>query len=300
MLVVVAMICLLAVMTTPSVGWVRNQAKRISCASQLHGIGQGLATFASAHRFCLPPFAFSDVSGNLPLSGHWGGTEDNDPTMLGRMPPSAAGMKYVNLWALVAENILQPQQLVCPSAGYGLRGNGTSLFPYTTRFSTYCLRFPVSKDLFSSAPSLNKDNTSLGVLGIYLHKAGGQEENVGSSTETVPQVRLDRRYRLDSGVVFGRDFFDPSCDALLADAFWYQGYSADAPTTLKASGYAVSRNWYHAAEFNVLAGCGAVKTVADDNTVAANSNAPGGTLPNTGLYFGKYAEKVWQFFDQAR
>jgi len=306
MLVVAATVSLLAAVMTPSVGWVRKEARRVSCASQLHGIGEAIATFASAHRFCLPPFAFSEItSGNLPLSGHWGGTEPADPTSFGRY---TGGLRYVNLWALVAENIIEPQRLICPSAHSSLRGGGTSLFPYTTRFSTYCLRFPPSEDLFSSAPGLAYYRFSQGgLLGVYLKNAGGQQEDAGQGGgpgkilyQTVPLVRLDRRYRLASGVHFGDGVYDAASDVLLADAFWYQDYFAEPPPTAKAPSFPVRWSWSHGPEFNVLSGSGAAWTIADDGRVVDNSNAPGQTLLDTGMYFGKYAEGVWQFFDRQR
>ena len=37
-----------------------------------------------------------------------------------------------------------------------------------------------------------------------------------------------------------------------------------------------------------------MSTLADGGAVAANSVPAGGTLVDSGMYFGKYAERVWQ------
>jgi hypothetical protein len=92
--------------------------------------------------------------------------------------------------------------------------------------------------------------------------------------------------------------YDPATDTLLSDGFWCPdplAASANLPPT-----YAVRRTLYHGSDFNVLSGGGAVRTVADDGTVAANSNSPQHPLEDTGFYYGKYAERVWQFLDAKR
>jgi hypothetical protein len=285
MLVVAATIVLLAGVLTPSVTQARKEAKRAGCASQLYHVGQGVATYAATHRFCLPPFAFSDMIADLPLSGHWGGT---DQPAVGRFPQ---GLHYVNLWALVAERTIEPRLLICPAADSDLQGLRASLFPYTNRFSTYCLRFPISMDLFaaSSNPIPPSDP-----LRYYKTNAGGQ--TLGNTF--IPLVRLDRRYQLVNQVAFGNGVYDPATDTLLSDGFWCPdppAAAANRPPT-----YSVRRAWCHGTDFNVLSGGGAVRTVADDGTVAANSNSPQHPLADTGFYYGKYAERVWQFLDAKR
>ncbi len=166
-LVVTACIGLLSGILLPCLSSARDLARRAACASQMHQIGVATLSYASIHRFCMPPFQFSDVRGTLPVSGHYGGPSQPDPTTL-RHPPT----RPINLWCPVAENMLTPAHLVCPAAPGELRSGQESLFAYTCQISTYCLRFPPSPDLFDESPQL-ADYHSLGLLGVYLMAAGG-------------------------------------------------------------------------------------------------------------------------------
>ena len=73
LLIVLAVLVLLLAMLVPSLSAARRQASMSACAMQMRGVGAALKQFAVANRNRLPPFAFSDYEGNLPLSGHWGG-----------------------------------------------------------------------------------------------------------------------------------------------------------------------------------------------------------------------------------
>ena len=222
---VVTCLGLLTGISVPSLSAARDIAKRAACAAQMHQIGLGLSTYAALHRFAMPPFRFCDTSGNLPASGHWGGPSQFDPVIFANPQP-------INLWCLAAENMLQPACLMCPAASADLRSGRLSLFPYTSQFSTYCLRFPPSPDLFEESPALANYGKK-GLLGVYLGYAGGQTVHVGgtggASQETVPLVRLNRRYALDEGVCFGRTTFDPAVDIIASDEFWWQGRYEVAP-----------------------------------------------------------------------
>ncbi|MGA2266070.1 MAG: DUF1559 domain-containing protein [Phycisphaerae bacterium] len=300
-LVVVTCVGLLSSVLWPSLSSVRQQARRAACASQMHQIGLALASYAAANQFCMPPFRFSDVRGTLPLSGHWGGPSQFDPVSLLNPRP-------INLGCLTSQGLLSSANLLCPAAPAELGGGGASLFADTQWFSTYGLRFPISAGLFDESSCLPAAYKP-GPLAVYLRYAGGDRAPLavgygtgGVSHQTVPLVRLDRRYELDPAVCFGRSTFDPAADAVASDEFFWQDRSEPAPAAL-APGlktYAVRVGWSHGRYFNVLFGSGAVRTVADDGTVAANSVPPGGSAVDDGLYFGKYAEKVWQYFDAAK
>ncbi len=297
-LAVAACLGLLIGIVVPSLSAAREMARRAACASQMHRIGVALSTYAALHRFCMPPFRFCDNSGNLPASGHWGGPSQFDPSTFADPQP-------INLWCLVAEHVLTPAPLLCPAASADSHNGLASLFPYTSQFSTYCLRFPPSAGLFDESPAL-ADYGHQGLLAVYLSHAGGQSPLVGTGPGTavrqsVPLVRLTRRYALEGEVCFASTSFDPAADAIVSDGFWWQDRHQPAPQAPPGLvSYAVDAAWAHGQEFNVLYGGGAVGTVRDDGTVAANSVPPGGTRVDSGLHFGKYAERVWQYFDAAR
>jgi hypothetical protein len=263
----------------------------------MHDVHAGIMSYCTINSQRLPPFAFSDpLNTNLPLSGHWGGaTQNADPAAFGRL-----GVQWVNLWVLVRDGLTPPGQLICPGAAPELAAGQGSYFPYTFRFSTYCLRMPTSADLFDAAPV----TWGRYGMGIYAVAPGGQNSPVKLTDpfgaryyEQVPQVRLDRRYELVAGAACGDGQYDPLMDVLLADSFWQQRQTADPPRVCGLQSWPVEASWCHGARFNVLAGNGAVRTVTDDGTVRANTLAPGAALPADGAHFASYAERVWQFFD---
>ena len=278
-------ISLLLTLLFPSFQQVRKHALLAECSSNLHLLGQAIQNYAAAEDNRLPPFAFSDPTSDISLSGHWGGiSQGGDPAASFR-----EGMECVNLWGLVKENYVWPQALLCPGASKELLRMSASYFPYSSRFSTYCLRFPASRMLFNEAPNLANIGGSL--LTAYVRQAGGQRVNVSTNYQIVPQVRLDRRYRLDaSGLTY-----DVASDALLADTFWRRGYHAPAAPMAGLRSFPVQWDWCHELKFNVLLGNGAVKTVSDDGTVAGNSNSPDQTVAPAD--FITHAEKIWQYFD---
>ncbi len=298
LLVVIGCMGLLAGILTPSLAAVRDMGRRIQCVSQLRGVGSGLNAYAAANRFRMPPFKFSGIPGDLPASGHWGGSSQPDPVTFGSPVD-------VNLWCLVTDGILSADALRCPSSADELRTGDDSLFPYTDQFSSYCLRFPPSRDLFDASPQL-ADYKGLGLLGVYMTHAGGEKAFVsaggsGANYQTVPQVMLTRRYDFDPAAAFTSTFFDPASDAVASDMFWWQDHAAAAPPPPDGiTSYRTQARWCHGSEFNVLYGSGAVRTISDDGTVAANSAPPGESLVDSGLHFGKYAERIWQHFDAPR
>jgi hypothetical protein len=177
------------------------------------------------------------------------------------------------------------------------------MFSRSEQFSTYCLRFPPSADLFDESPSL-ANYRKTGLLGVYLQYAGGQTVSVRPSPGApvsrvpVPLVKLNCRYGLEASVCFTRTTFDPADDVVLSDEFWWQDREEPAPQAPSGlTSYPIKAAWAHGHQFNVLHGGGAACTVDDDGTVAANSVPPGGTLVDSGVHFGKYAERVWQYFD---
>lgn len=285
LLMISGIIALLGSLVLPSLGQAQRSARLIQCRSQLHQIGQALHGYAAANNNRLPPFAFSDFSADIALSGHWGGvSQSGDPAAFGRL-----GMECVNLWALAKENFADPQSLLCPGAEADLRRGTTSYFPYTRRFSTYCMRFPASRTLFSESPWLARIDDNL--LTVYLRQAGGQRSSGATGSEVVPQVRLDRSYRLDaSGATY-----DASADALLADTFWRREYRQTPELLQGGRSYDVQWDLCHGATYNVLLGNGAVRSAADNGTVDANSNSPQRTIAPADSV--RCSEAIWLFFD---
>jgi prepilin-type processing-associated H-X9-DG protein len=241
-MVVVAIVAILTGLILPTVGRARDLASLGSCKSHLRSVHSGLMLYATEHRRCLPPFAFSDpFKPDLLLSGHWGGTQNpNDPTD----PISPQGKrKFTNLYCLVVEEFVDAQALVCPGADQDLRDDGASFFPYTDQFSSYCLRFPDSDGLFSGSPPPSQHR-----LNVYRFVTGGQWSKVGTERLRVPQVRLDSLYDLTDG-----EEYSPPNDALLVD-----------PVRLPAEkdgDYRVIRERSHGPWANVLFGDGAVRSV---------------------------------------
>lgn len=286
LLIVVAILAILLSLLIPSLSAARRSARSAKCMSQLHAISTGLIAYSSSNAQRQPPFAFtfSDLAGgNIPLSGHWGGAQlADDPDAFCR-----DGVNYLNLYALTFGDYLTQASLACPDADLA----AGSFFPRTTRFSTYCLRFPLSRDLFADSPNLAGPATNL--LRAYLGQAGGQPYRVYNNFQTVPLVRNDRTYRLE---LDGQPTYDPGSGAIVSDAFLWQDY-----TQSPAGGSnLVRRKWCHGNQFNVLYGTGAVKTITDDGTVAANSISNSTSLPDDHKYQDTYAERIWQFFEIAR
>jgi type II secretory pathway pseudopilin PulG len=285
LLILCGIISLLISMLFPAFSQARKQALQVQCATNLHDLGVAIHNYAACTNNRLPPFAFSDTTCDIALSGHWGGTsQGGDPAAFGRK-----GVDCVNLWCLAKENYTSPRVLLCPSASKELLDLNASYFPCSSRFSTYCLRFPASSMLFNDAPLLARLGSNL--LAAYAGQAGGQRMNVGGGYEIVPQVRLDRNYRLDAcGLTY-----DAANDSLLADTFWRRGYQVPTASTAGLQNFPVQWDWCHDQKFNVLLGTGAVKTVRDDGTVAANSNSPDQTIAPTDSV--THAQNVWQYFD---
>jgi len=247
---------------------------------------------------CLPPFAFSDATGCVPASGHWGGPSAGaaDPHVQFRKLGSAA----INLYALIRQQLIRRDPLFCPAARDTLRAGRESYFPYTSNFSTYCLRFPTSERLFAAAPHL-KYSCGGTLLGIYRARAGGQREPVqlGPTVtiyETVPVVRIDLSY--PSAIT--NNTYNVATGALLTDGFWWQDRSEAAPAQPNAETptYPIRAGRHHGGKFNVLYGNGIVRTVCDDGTIAANTVPPGGALPDDGWHWASYSEPIWRLFDK--
>jgi prepilin-type N-terminal cleavage/methylation domain-containing protein len=285
LVVCLIILALLATILMPSLTQAKIQARGALCCSNLHGIGVGIQNYVAAHNQQLPPFAFSDVENlNVPISGHWGGaSRDDDPALFGRR-----GVEAVNLWSLVKEDMLWESMLICPGSGDDLVRMKASYFPYSLRYSTYCLRFPTSRDLFDQSRNLTPRSGL--TIGIYAQAAGGQSVRVGAYYQQVPQVRMDRSYHLANGAEY-----DAANSALVADNFWRRDYVLDQPDSQI---YPVRWNRCHQTKFNVLTGCGAMRSRHDDGTIAANTPAGSDMLGDDKAGFATYAENVWRFLER--
>ena len=203
---------------------------------------------------------------------------------------------------LVAADMVSAEALICPGAPAELRDGGASYFPHTRKFSTYCLRFPPSADLFTGAPLLAYRGGRL--LGVYREAAGGQRLPVPSHgphdqvtrSQTVPLVRLNGRYRIDREVACADGVYDVAVDAMFADGFWYR----DRRVAAEPGRFEVRANRCHGRSFNVAYGTGAVRTIDDDGTIEENSCPPGGSTVGDGFFQAAPAERIWQFFDAER
>ena len=277
--------CLLA----PCLDEAMEMARLTCCAAQMRGVGQALLLYAGQSNLQMPPFAFSDTTMDLTLSGHWGGTGKDyaNPDCLGQ---HADGQ--LNLQVLVGQDLMDSAMLVCPAATTELRDGEASWFATSPQFSTYCLRMPLSEDLFAGSPQL-LNYRKMGPLGVYWTYSGGQLASVKPYPQQVPLVRLDMSYRLLDELLaagqYDHDRFDPAQDAVLADAFWFQGAAGDY------RGRPVQRAWCHGRRFNAMHGDGTVRRRQDDGTIAGHVQSPAQPQPWDGLYYATYSEYVWQF-----
>ena len=315
LLVVVAVLVLLSSLLVPSLGAAREKARLATCAAALHDIHQALVARAVIHDLRLVPFRFSSYSQpSLQESGHWGGTsQPADPVLCGTHLGSTGQLATVNLWTLVEENFLPPNRLVCPGASHSVREGYSSMFPYSTKFSTYCLRFPYSEDLFRGAP-LWANYGGGDLLAVYAWHSGGDvalpgqqnDPTHGAYRQRVPLVRLDRTYRIAAevaeGLQWGDGCYDVATDVLLADTFWWLDRSEAVSQIQGVDCHAVRANWCHRSQFNTLTGDGAVRRVTDDEelTPILNNSLPEAqTSQDVGPCGALAAERVWQFFDSA-
>lgn len=303
LLVVVGLVGVLVAMLLPTLSGVKRRAILVTCSAQLRDVAGGLLQYAAVNEDCLPPFSFSDQAGNLPLSGHWGGpSQPGDPGMFGR-----ENFSDVNLWFLLGKGYLYQRQLICPAADGALRSGRASYFPYSDKFSTYCLRFPYSSDVFRFDPSM-MNYGGLGVLGAYRVSAGGYPCPLLSGdlpsdariARPLPLARTSLVYREDNparpGDVRAVSFTN---SPILSDTFWLGSVDMPAPAA-PAPGvktFAVRGSWCHQDKFNVALGGGAVRTVRDDGTVAANRCADGVWPVDDGKNDATYAIAVWRYFE---
>jgi prepilin-type N-terminal cleavage/methylation domain-containing protein len=291
LMAVIAIISLLLSVLIPAVYSAKQQAKLAVCQAGLKSLSAGLWLYTADHQSLFPPFAFSSAGeSDLLLSGHWGGSRNpNDPDLFGRMPNELA---HVNLDALAYKQYVAGKGLVCPGAAAALQNHEASYFPYTDQFSTYCLRFPHSEDLFRDAPAL-RGSGGADVLAVYRMFPSGHRyfipcsSGLGRNYQTVPFISIERTYRTDHEV------YNPARGALLADAFWMQDSAADSPTP---DARPVLRQRCHEKKYNVLLGHGGVATVTDDSTIESNAVAPGESPRGQSPYY-EQAETLWAFFD---
>jgi len=302
MLIVIAALVLVSGALLPSFSAARQRARLAACQAAMHQVHAAVGIYASAARMHMPPFAFSEVSSpSLPVSGHWGGWEyPDDPSLFGGL---TAGKRWVNLYSLVEADMVPADAMICPGALAKLGDGGASYFPHTRKFSTYCLRFPPSADLFAGSPLLANRGRGGPLLGVYREAAGGQQlleayqgphGEVGRR-QTVPLVRLDRRYRIDPEAACGDGVYDVAVDAMFADTFWCDGLDA-----ADSGRFQVRAERCHGRSFNVAYGAGAVRTIYDDGTIEENSLLAGGSTIGDGNFQAAPAERIWQFLDSDR
>ena len=295
LVIVIAIISLLSAVLVPSLTAAKDRARLTACAAAMRNLHVALMSYAASNHRRLPPFTFSSYSGNLPLSGHWGGASQlNDPAVAFTLK----GTSCMNLWTLVNEGLISPSRLVCPGAAAELRSGQGSYFRHSFRYSTYCMRLPYSRDLFDTAPNLADRGDTL--LGIYGQAAGGRQIRIGMNYQVVPILRTDWTYRTDDDVTCGDGVYNVAEDAMFSDAFWRQEHYEAAGSSPGLQTYPVRQGWCHGRRFNVCYGDGAVRVVRDDGTVEANTVPPGGTVADDGANYATYAERVWQYFDAAR
>lgn len=300
LLVVLCIMVLLVVLIVPTTTSARQIARRASCANQLHAISVGLGNYCTTNNLRFPPFGFSDKTANLGLSGHWGGIESPSDPLFKTTNLKQSQLPIANLWALQACEMVSAEALICPSSP--LRGRpGESYFSYTRRFSTYSLRFPHSREVFTENPELANYSMSLTpgqLLDAYTFGVGGRIVSVGTGERgRLPFIRQDRTYMLETPDG-SPAVFDPMSSAIVADTFWMHDYSqAAGPGEI----YSQHWSWCHGRSFNVLMGNGHLRMVEDDGTVASGS-CQGGRQPidETGLNMGPQVQKIWAFFESRR
>jgi len=296
LLVCIAIIVTLVAIFLLGLAAVRRKGRQHACAMNIRGLHAGMMMYAAENNSCLPPFAFSSmIEPDIVQSGHWGGcSQKADPEGgLGRK-----GVDWVNLWLLVQCGLVSDKPMICPDTDIAATDGMAGYFPYTTRQSSYCLRFPFSRDLFTESPPLMSYGGG-SLLDVYRMLAGGQPGPLGNYKWTIPQVKMGQSYSTALSDPPGDGEYDTFPDAMLCDGFWWQGLSQPAPPPSKdLQTYPARTRWSHGGKFNVASGDGSVRAIEDrDGVIAGNSNPAGGRLIKDGAYYATYAERVWQFFD---
>lgn len=285
LLVVVAMIALLMAMLMPSLSGGCGQARVAVCSGNVRSLLAGLAAYAHANRQVLPPFAYSDVTGNLPLSGHWGGSEQT----FAQKPSS------VNLHSLLEERLAAPGHLLCPAAGEEIVTNQAGYFSAGSRFSTYTRRMPFSADLFRGSEPLC-DWTGRGLLHIYAGRVSGQKQYVGIDQYVVPFARIDLPYVEVNPADGVRRVFEHAGCPVLSDNVWLRQVNQPGAAGQRP----VRASWCHGRRFNAGWGDGSVHCLDDDGTLEANSTSDDRPLPADGQDYASYALRAWRFFEDRR
>ncbi len=308
MLVVICMVMLLVAMLLPSLAQARRQACIASCSMNPRALLTGLAQYTSEFQDLLPPIGLAGAPGDIPLSGHWGGFSQNfDPARNG-----FAGLQNVNLYVLLAGAYVTPGHLLCTGADGSFRSGSAGFFPFTERFSTYCLRLPYSLDLFSTAPNLVYPRAHL--MAAFCGGSSGQPDpggsrrGAGGGQLTLPYVRLSRQYLEVHPLTSESRYLSYGQSPILSDNFWLERFQSPrlAPPESGGKAFAVRASWCHGDRFNVGFGDGSVRTVRDagkvsndtDKVVWSNSvhGVPPGDDQNANA---SYALNVWRFFEDS-
>jgi type II secretory pathway pseudopilin PulG len=292
MIIVVGLLALLVSILLPSLGAAKEGARRVQCQARQRNIGIALHQYAFAHDQHLPPFAFSDpVALNLPLSEHWGGLDQPaDPQAF------CPGAENVNLYCLAAEGLLKADELVCPSQA--ARPGAAGFFPYTRKYSSYCLRTPYSLDLFAGAPNLANWHNS-GLLAVYAMAAGGQSGGFGAlSWQKVPLASIQGEYAEINPRSGAQRTLDMASGALLCDNFYYRDYNQTPPPQPGLAAHPVQAKWNHAERFNVLFGDNSCRFAEDDNTLRGCSVTDSAGLADDGCNYASYALQAWWYLEK--
>jgi prepilin-type processing-associated H-X9-DG protein len=300
LLVVISMVFLLVAMLLPSLSSAKRQAGVASCSFQVRALLTGLSQYASDTQDLLPPIGFASLPGNIPLSGHWGGySQDRDPTRW-----YANHFDDVNLWALLRGGYVTPGHLLCGGCDSSLRKGNAGYFPFSGKFSTYCLRSPYSADLFSSSPNLM--NYSRGDLMFAYCAAssgvsvsGGRGDGWDTLDTVLPYARFSRDYVEAHPVGGTQRKLNYTQSPILSDGFWLESFRKRKPPPPEG-GYSleVKGSWSHADRFNVGYGDGRVRTVRDKDKLIWKNSTHDQPPPDDGHMYASYAMNVWRFFEE--
>lgn len=198
----------------------------------------------------------------------------------------------------MTDGLVKADELICPAQA--ARSAAASFFPYTRKYSSYCLRTPYSLDLFASAPNL-ANWKNCGVLAVYARAAGGQSGGFGAAVpQAVPLADIQGEYMEINPQSGAQRTLDMASGALLADNFYYRDYSQSSPQPQPGqSTYPVQAKWNHGERFSVLLGDNSCHIAQDDGTLRACSVADSSPLANDGYQYASYALQAWWYLEKS-
>jgi len=167
LLVVVAIIALLISILLPSLSRARELAKRMTCGTNVRGIGTSCKIYANENEEMWPLPAFQD---NISVIKQWCIDAAADPSGVGTNQQGMTPRNIVSdttttalsvtrcFWMLVRSGEVSPKQFICPSSGDQPDTGNAELFYDFEKIGTISYGYRVPYGPNDTRPSENLDN----------------------------------------------------------------------------------------------------------------------------------------------